>query len=162
MVFSLVLFSIIACEDGKQGFSSLGQTTLDPNDMMQQTGSDDSDTGDQENVNGENPDAPMITEAIAFFDQVTGQGDSIEIHLMYEDPQDDVLNGYVDISYFSSSDNGSQRVDINGFDAVVEEGEITMLFIDANPSETYSFNMVVTDAAGNVSNSVEAAAIPVE
>lgn len=161
MVFSLLLFSIIACEDDKQGFSSLGQTTLDPNDLPQ-SGQNDSDTDEEDVVNGDNPDAPMITEAIAFFAEVTGQGDAIEIHLMYQDPQDDVLNGFIDVSYFSSADSGSQRVDINGFDAVVEEGEITMMFIDADPSETYTFDMVVTDAAGNVSNTVQTSAIPVD
>jgi len=159
MSFSILFISMLACSGSQNnGFSSLGQTSLDPDSMMNQSGGG-TDTGDLDD--DIDPNAPFVSEAIAFFAEVTGVGDVIEVHLMYIDEQDDIMGGQVDVSYYSSTESESLRVDINGTDALVEEGEITFLFQDVDPSDTYTFDMKLTDAAGNQSNEIQAAAVPV-
>ena len=74
MAFSIIFTSLLACIGSQNnGFSSLGQTSLDPDSMMNQGGGGE-DTANPEDV--ENPNAPIITEAIAFFSEVTGVGES--------------------------------------------------------------------------------------
>ena len=158
MSFSILLLSLLGCVDSdNKGFSSLGQTSLDPNTMNPQ-GNNDNTTDTANPVEGENADAPVITSADAFFSQVTGVGDVIEIHLFFSDPQDDIDGGEINVSYVSTSDANAMTVAINGSDAIVEEGEVTFIFRDVNPAETYEFDLTLVDSAGNASNSVKAIA----
>ena len=157
MSFSLLFLSLFACEEKDGGFSSMGQSSLDPNDFNQQSGVND--TGGP--GNSTNPDAPRIDEATAFFTEVTGVGDVIEVHIIYSDDQDDVMNGYVDVHYYSSSIDQDIKVNINGTDAILESGEITFMFQDVNVSEAYTFEMSLFDSAENESNFVETSATPV-
>ena len=158
MSFSILFLSLLGCVDSdNKGFSSLGQTSLDPNTMNPQ-GNSDNTTDTSNPVEGENSDAPAITGADAFFSQVTGVGDVIEIHLYFSDPQDDVNGGEINVSYVSTSDSDSMKVAIDGTDAIAEEGEVTFIFRDVNPAETYEFDITLVDSAGNESDPVKAIA----
>ena len=158
MSFSILFLSLLGCVDSdNKGFSSLGQTSLDPNTMNPQ-GNSDNNTDTANPIEGENSDAPVLSSATAFFSQVTGVGDVIEIHLFFSDPQNDIDGGEINVSYVSSSESNAMTIAINGTDAIVEEGEVTFIFRDVNPAETYEFDITLVDFAGNSSNSIQAIA----
>ena len=161
MSFSLLFLSMLACTGGEnKGFSSLGQTSLDPNAVNPQGDADVDDTGiinDQDN-----PNAPVISDIQAFFTEVPAVGMCIEIHVFFSDEQNDLSGGAIEVSYLSSSVSASTTVNINGTDAILEEGEITFIFQDVDPEETYEFEIVLRDAAGNASTAAQAVAVALE
>ena len=97
-MYLVFLSLVLACRESTHRFSALGQTTVDPDQVIPPT-SGNSDTG---GVDGDetNADAPVITEAYAFHDELPQIGPVIEMHILYNDTQNDVEGGVVNVSHF--------------------------------------------------------------
>lgn len=145
--------------DKDDSFTALGETTVDLS-QYQQGGQNDDDNSDSATVedSGINSDAPVITGVSTFFNSYQGIGDVIELHVNYEDPQDDLLNGFVLVSYSGGTDD----IPIDNTSAVLETGEITVLFDSVDTSTSYTFTVALRDASGNESETVESNVEPLE
>ena len=157
-MYLVFLSLVLACRESTHRFSALGQTTVDPDQVIPPT-SGNSDTGGVDD-DETNADAPVITEAYAFHDELPQIGPVIEMHILYTDTQDDVEGGVVNVSYFSESQNSSVEANIDGVDSIHEDGEITLVFQDVEPNEAYTFTVSVVDTNENASESVEVYANP--
>ena len=96
-------------------------------------------------------DTPQITSAEGFFTTYQGVGDIIEIHIAYVDAQDDLLDGVLYLSYSTSGESNSYQIPIDGAQALLDDGEVIVLFTDVNTSQTYDFTVQLEDVAGNQS-----------
>ena len=95
-----------------------------------------------------------------YFSTYQGSGDVIEIHAMYSDPQDDLLNGLAYVSYTSDAGSENFTIPIDGTNAFLEEGEVSIIFKDVDTNVSYDFTVSLEDLAGNRSNEVAGTAIP--
>ena len=178
-MLSYLFFAFIACSDAdKTGFSTSG-TGTNPNDLGPSgsgstggNGSGGSGSGDGsggEVTSGdladvENDDAPLISGVDAFFTEYEGQGDLIEVHVYYEDAQDDVEGGSMALSYSNNDTSGMDDIslDASNASANLEDGEVTVLFSNVDTAQDYQFRVRLTDTAGNQSNEFTAVAPSVE
>ena len=134
-------------------FSALGEANVDLSQYQQggtNSGNSVDDTGLAED-SGLNTDAPFITDVSIFFNSYQGIGDVIEVHIMYEDLQDDLLNGVAIVTY----SGGGGEIPIDNESAMLEEGEITILFDGVDTATDYSFTVALRDASGNESETIE-------
>ena len=139
--------------DKDDSFSALGEANVDLS-QYQQGGTNSGNNGDDTGFAGDsglNSDAPFITDLSIFFNSYQGIGDVIEVHIMYEDQQDDLLNGVAIVSY----SGGGGEIPIDNESAMLEEGEITILFDGVDTASDYSFTVALRDASGNESETVE-------
>lgn len=134
-------------------FTALGEANVDLSQYQQggtNSGSTGDDTGNFEDT-GLDSDAPVIVDVTTFFNNYQGIGDVIEVHIMYEDAQDDLLNGVAIVSY----SGGGGEIPIDNESAMLEEGEITILFDGVDTAADYTFTVALRDASGNESDTVE-------
>ena len=96
-------------------------------------------------------DAPQITSVSGFFTTYQGVGDIVEIHISYVDAQDDLLDGILYLSYSTSGESNSYQIPIDGAQALLDDGEVIVLFTDVNTSLEYVFTVQLEDVAGNQS-----------
>jgi hypothetical protein len=156
----MVLFGCSWFDKKDDSFSALGETTVDLS-QYQQGGQNNDDTDfDSASLfeTGLNTDAPVITGLSTFFNSYQGIGDVIELHVNYEDPQDDLLNGVVLVTYGGTA----EEIPIDNTSAVLETGEITVLFDSVDTSTTYTFTVSLRDASGNESEEVQSIVEPVD
>lgn len=156
----MVLFGCSWFDNKDDSFSALGETTVDLS-QYQQGGQNNDDTETDtasEFETGLNTDAPVITGLSTFFNSYQGIGDVIELHVNYEDPQDDLLNGVVLVTYAGAA----EEIPIDNTSAVLETGEITVLFDSVDTSSTYTFTVSLRDASGNESEEVQSIVEPVD
>ena len=175
-MLNIVLCILFACQQNdKNGFST-NAVGVSPNDLGP-TGSSSSSSGSSGNSSSndsssgedvttgdledaENEDAPLISGADAFFSEYEGQGDIIEVHIYYSDSQDDIEGGTLALSYSNSETTGTDSIslDSSNASALLEEGEVTVLFANVDTSLDYQFRLRIKDAAGNQSNEYTAVA----
>ena len=171
-MLSLIIGLFFACGDKDNGGFSASGTGVSPNDLGP-TGSGSSSEGDEPGTGEDfgdqleeasNEDAPQISQIDAFFTEYEGLGDLIEVHIYYSDTQDDLEGGQMSISYSNGSDSGSDNIDLtqSNASALLEEGEVTLLFTDVDTATDYSFLIRLTDVEGNQSNEFIATAASVE
>ncbi len=160
-MITYLLFGLLACQETEKngGFSSDG--TLPNTSSSGNAGNNPTNEPSDTQINGsENPDAPFITQLDAYFSNFQGLGDVLEVHAMYTDVQDDLENGLAYVAYSSPSGSENFTVPIDGTNALIEEGEITIVFQDVDTNSTYDFTVSLEDAAGNRSNEETATAVP--
>ena len=92
----------------------------------------------------------------------TDNGTSIEMHIYVTDPQDDLLNGFLEVDYQWDENAESVEVDIDGEMVLVEEGELTFIIPEADGSSTYEVSVTVYDEASNPSEIATAQITPTE
>ena len=134
-------------------FSALGESNVDLSQYQQggtNSGNNTDDSGFAEDT-ALNTDAPVITNLTTFFNSYQGIGDVIEVHINYEDAQDDLLNGFAIVTY----SGGGGEIPIDNESAMLEDGEITILFDGVDTASDYSFAVALRDASGNESETVE-------
>lgn len=138
--------------DKEDSFSALGEANVDLSQYQQGGTNSGNNTDDTAAVNDTalNPDAPVITNVTTFFNSYQGIGDVIELHVNYEDEQDDLLNGFAVVSY----SGGGGEIPIDNESAMLEDGEITILFDGVDTASDYSFTVMLRDASGNESETV--------
>ena len=139
----------------------VGCTETDKDEESRNVDSDDSsveqgplepeDSGQDEQPE-ELGDSPSITNLEGFFTYYQGIGDIIEIHVYYADQQDDLLNATLHLSYSTSGESNSYSIPIDGAQALLEPGEVVVMFTDVNTSQEYDFTLQLQDLAGNLSN----------
>jgi hypothetical protein len=113
---------------------------------------DSADTAEDEDPVEELGDSPMITDVEGAFGYYQGIGDIIEIHIYYLDQQDDLFNATLYLSYSTSGESNSYTIPIDGAQALLEDGEVVVMFSDVSTSQTYDFTLQLEDLAGNLSN----------
>ena len=170
-MFAFVLTLFFACRDNNAygGFSSSG-SGVSPNELGPTgSGTSGESTGGGENFGTEleeatNEDAPQISGADAFFTEYEGLGDLIEVHVYYADTQDDLEGGKMSVSYSNGVDSGSDNIDLtqSNASALLEDGEVTLLFTDVDTTTNYDFRIRLSDAEGNLSNEFVATATAVD
>ena len=156
---------LLACQEAdKDGFSTSG-TGVNPNNLGP-TSSGTTDNGSSSSNDGgsgvgtgdleaaENDDAPQISGVDAFFTEYEGQGDLIEVHVYYTDAQDDLEGGNMTLSYSNGETTGTDTVELeqSNASALLEDGEVTILFSNVDTSTDYQFRVRMQDAEGNYSN----------
>jgi len=167
MSFSLLFFSIFACRTDSDGFSSLGQTSLDPNSMNQGQG-DPNDTGKPDD-NQETSVPPTITGIDASFTNAGGQGYIIEVFVFYSDQDNDVASCVgttpsgksclVEVSYSTEvGETGTEEIDLSPVNNVQFDVDEFNFNLQEPATETHTLNIILYDSAGNSSNSFEAIA----
>ena len=157
---SFLLFSLtFACQQATHRFSALGQTTVDPDQVIPPTsGNTDEETAEESDVNAE---APVIsTDSYAFHDELPQIGPVIEMHILYSDQQDDVHGGVIKVDYYSETQDSYLEAIIDNVEALHENNEITVTFQEVEPNEAYTFMVTVVDANFNESESMEIYATP--
>lgn len=181
-MLSYLFFAFVACSNvDNTGFSTSG-TGTNPNNLGPTGSGSTGGNGSGGNGSGgdgsggggdvtsgdlagvENGDAPLILGVDAFFTEYEGQGDLIEVHVYYEDAQDDVEGGSMALSYSNEDTSGTDDIslDASNASANLEDGEVTVLFSNVDTAQDYQFRVRLTDAAGNKSNEFTAVAPSVD
>ncbi len=157
--FSLLLvsFGLLACQsDSDDGFSTSGNTTVNPDSL---TGSNDGESNG--GSSSENEVNPVISGMDgAFVDD--GNGMMLEMHVYVEDPQDDLLNGWLEVDYQWNDQSDSGQMDIDGESVLVETGELTFLIPDVDETSPYEVFVTVYDEQGNPSEQSSVEVLPAE
>ena len=75
------------------------------------------------------------------------------MHVYVTDPQDDLLNGMLEVDYQWGEGEFSEstEVDIDGETVLVEEGELTFFIGEVDETGTYDVSVTVYDEASNPS-----------
>jgi hypothetical protein len=158
MINPTILFFILGCNfDKGSDFTSLGESSVDLSQYQQGGQNTTNDSATEPIDTGVNTDAPVITNVSTFFNNYQGIGDVIEVHVNYEDEQDDLLNGFLVVSY----SGGEQDIPIDNESAVLETGEVVALFDGVDIETEYTFVVSLKDASGNQSQTVESIVTPV-
>ena len=153
---TLLLGILFACHpDDNTGFSSTGSSTVDPSTLP--TG-DGSDNGEVE-YTGEAPQISYMNGQFVFSDE--GNID-LEAHIFVVDPQDDLLNGTIQVRYDWADQSESLELPIDGETVLVETGELTFLIPNVIGTQTYQLYVTVYDEQGNASDEANAAVAPTE
>lgn len=144
-----LLFTLfVACQgETESGFSTSGNETVDTESL---TGSTGDGSGSESGSGSSNSVNPVVSGLDGMFVD-TDNGTAIEMHIYVTDPQDDLLNGMLEVDYQWGDDAESVEVDIDGEMVLVEEGELTFLIPQADDSSTYEVSVTVYDEAGNPS-----------
>ena len=74
-------------------------------------------------------------------------GIALEMHIYVTDPQDDLLNGMLEVDYQWGESAESTEMDIDGETVLVEEGELTFFILDIDETSTYDVSVTVYDEA---------------
>jgi len=146
-----MLFALIwACSpDPIDGFSSTGTDTIDPDAYYPENSSDSEESStEEEQAEGE---APFISDIMAYF--VEDVENRLELHVFYQDADDDLLNGLLEITVSNTLMEESYEMAIDGELVIPEPGEISTIVDDLfSDNEGFRLECRLTDAAGNVSN----------
>ena len=162
-MFGLILIFFVACEEDKMedGFSASGENSISQGSFGENS-TENSDNDGEEEIEENDGASPEITGTSAFFNSDPTYGDIIELHVNYDDPQDDVEEGKLYIDYSSSEESNSITADIDGQDALLETGEVFVYFQGVNDTLEYTFSIILEDSSGNQSDQATAVASPVE
>ena len=100
----------------------------------------------------------------AYFSELEGLGDVIEVHVFYDDTQDDLEGGTMSFAYSNGSDTGSGELSLaaTSSDAFLEDGEVTIYLQDVDTTVDYDFLVRLTDVSGNRSNEYAATATAID
>lgn len=141
---TLLLSLLFACQgDTESGFSTSGNNTIDTDSLTESTGSGNADDSSN-SVN------PVISGMDGYF-VADANGIAIEMHIYVTDPQDDLLNGTIEVDYQAGDYSESTEMDIDGETVLVEEGELTFFILDVDETDTYDVSVTVYDEASNPS-----------
>ncbi len=151
---SVLLGIMLACQTEDSGFSSLGNSTVDPGGVSTGQGSDTD--GD---FSGVNPQISFINGQFIFDEEDAA---SMEIHVFVVDPQDDLLNGSLDVNFGWADQNEAVQMEIDGEAVLVETGELTFVIPEVISTETYQVFVTVYDEQGNASGEANTAVAPSE
>ena len=152
---TLLLGILFACQpDDTTGFSSTGSSTVDPSNLP--TGDGESNGGEFSSVD------PQISFMNGQFVYDESGNASIEMHVFVVDPQDDLLNGVIDLQYGWADQTETEQLDIDGDTVLVETGELTFVIPDVIADQTYQVFVTVYDEQGNSSGQSNAAVAPSE
>ena len=141
---TLLLPLFFACQaDTESGFSTSGNNTIDTDSLTDNTGGGSGDTTSSVN--------PVISGMAGYF-VADENGVALEMHIYVTDPQDDLLNGMLEVDYQwgDSSEWIPIQLDIDGETVLVEEGELTFVIPDVE-TDTYEVAVTVYDEASNPS-----------
>ena len=155
-----LLFTLFfACQgDTESGFSTSGNNTVDTDSL---TGSTGDGTGSESGSGSSNSVNPVISGMDGMFVE-SDNGTAIEMHIYVTDPQDDLLNGMLEVDYQWGDDAESVEVDIDGEMVLVEEGELTFVIPEADGTTTYEISVTVYDEANNPSEIASTQVNPAE
>lgn len=148
-------FSLLfACQGNTEsGFSTSGNNTIDTDSLTESTGSGEAD--DSNSVN------PVISGMDGYF-VADADGIALEMHVYVTDPQDDLLNGLLEVDYQWSEYSESTEIDIDGETVLVEEGELTFFIAGIEETTTYDVSVTVYDEASNPSQVYSTQVLPPE
>ena len=151
MTFLITLF--FACQgETESGFSTSGNNTVDTDSLSGSTGEG---SGSESGAGSSNSVNPVVSGLSGMFVD-SENGTAIEMHVYVTDPQDDLLNGMLEVDYQWGDDAESVEIDIDGEMVLVEEGELTFLIPEADDTSTYEVSVTVYDEASNPSEIVTA------
>ena len=142
---TLLISLFFACQgDTESGFSTSGNNTIDTDVLTDSTDGDAS--GSTNSVN------PVISGMEGYF-VADSNGIALEMHVYVTDPQDDLLNGMLEVDYQWGEGEFSEsaEVDIDGETVLVEEGELTFFIGEVDETGTYDVSVTVYDEASNPS-----------
>lgn len=141
---TLLLSLLFACQgDTESGFSTSGNNTIDTDSLTESTGSGDADDSSN-SVN------PVVSGMDGYF-VADENGVALEMHIYVTDPQDDLLNGMLEVDYQWEESSESTQMNIDGETVLVEEGELTFFISDIEETTTYDVSVTVYDEASNPS-----------
>lgn len=141
---TLLLSLLFACQgDTESGFSTYGNNTIDTDALTESTGSGNG----EDSSNSVNP---VISGMDGYF-VADANGIALEMHIYVSDPQDDLLNGMLEVDYQWGESAESTEMDIDGETVLVEEGELTFFISDIEETTTYDVSVTVYDEASNPS-----------
>ena len=141
---TLLLSLLFACQgDTESGFSTYGNNTIDTDALTESTGSGHG----EDSSNSVNP---VISGMDGYF-VADANGIALEMHIYVSDPQDDLLNGMLEVDYQWGESAESTEMDIDGETVLVEEGELTFFISDIEETTTYDVSVTVYDEASNPS-----------
>ncbi|MCB9795289.1 MAG: hypothetical protein H6741_21510 [Alphaproteobacteria bacterium] len=147
-LMAMATLSLAGCQEGFQGFNEGGNSN-DP-----EIWGDDTGRGNDDN----NRDAPEIVDLIVYFDDYPSFGDVLVIEAVYQDRQDDLLNGLMRVAITTGSSGNTTDLEfgINNTDARIEDGAVIVVLQQVDTSEDYTVDVELMDAAGNSSEVVSA------
>ena len=152
---TLLLSLLFACQgDTESGFSTSGNNTIDTDSLTESTGSGDADDSSN-SVN------PVVSGMDGYF-VADENGVALEMHIYVTDPQDDLLNGMLEVDYQWEESSESTQMDIDGETVLVEEGELTFFISDIEETTTYDVSVTVYDEASNPSQVYSTQVLPPE
>ena len=152
---TLLLSLLFACQgDTESGFSTYGNNTVDTDALTESTGSGSGESSSN-NVN------PVISGMAGYF-VADANGIALEMHIYVTDPQDDLLNGMLEVDYQWEEFAESTEMDIDGDTVLVEEGELTFFISDIEETTTYDVSVTVYDEASNPSQVYSTQVLPPE
>ena len=152
---TLLLSLLFACQgDTESGFSTYGNNTVDTDALTESTGSG----GGEDSSNSVNP---VISGMDGYF-VADANGIALEMHIYVTDPQDDLLNGMLEVDYQWEESSESTEMDIDGETVLVEEGELTFFISDIEETTTYDVSVTVYDEASNPSQVYSTQVLPPE
>ena len=152
---TLLLSLLFACQgDTESGFSTSGNNTIDTDSLTESTGSGNADDSSN-SVN------PIISGMDGYFVADTN-GIALEMHIYVTDPQEDLLNGTIEVDYQAGDYSESTEMAIDGETVLVEEGELTFFILDVDETETYDVSVTVYDEASNPSQVYSTQVLPPE
>ena len=146
----------LACQsDTESGFSTSGNSSIDTDSLTESTGG----SGDGESSSGDVN--PVVSGMDGYF-VADSNGIALEMHIYVTDPQDDLLNGMLEVDYQWGDSAESTEIDIDGETVLVEEGELTFFISDVDDSSTYDVSITVYDEASNPSEIYSTQIVPSE
>lgn len=152
---TLLLSLLFACQgDTESGFSTYGNNTIDTDALNESTGSGNAEDSSN-NVN------PVISGMDGYF-VADANGIALEMHIYVTDPQDDLLNGMLEVDYQWEESSESTEMDIDGDTVLVEEGELTFFIVNIEETTTYDVSVTVYDEASNPSQVYSTQVLPPE
>ena len=152
---TLLLSLLFACQgDTESGFSTYGNNTIDTDALNESTGSGNAEDASN-NVN------PVISGMDGYF-VADANGIALEMHIYVTDPQDDLLNGMLEVDYQWEESSESTEMDIDGDTVLVEEGELTFFIVNIEETTTYDVSVTVYDEASNPSQVYSTQVLPPE
>ncbi len=147
---------LFGCQsENNDGFSTSGNTTVNPDSLTGSTDGDGSGGSTSSDVN------PVISGMDGLFAD-DENGAILEMHVYVEDPQDDLLNGLLEVDYQWGDQTDSTQLDIDGEMVMVEEGELTFIISDVDDSSPYEVFVTVYDEQGNPSDQASTEVLPAE
>ena len=168
-----LFLALFACKNSNfdPGFSSNSSSST--NDLGSNSGENEGSSSDGSTATetetgdlaaADNEDAPQISNMAAYFAELEGLGDVIEVHVFYDDTQDDLEGGTMSFAYSNGSDTGSGELSLaaTSSDAFLEDGEVTIYLQDVDTTLNYDFLVRLTDSSGNRSNEYAATATAID
>ena len=105
---TLMLSLFLACQgDTESGFSTSGNSSIDTDSLTESTGGSGDGESSSGNVN------PVISGMDGYF-VADSNGIALEMHIYVTDPQDDLLNGMIEVDYQWGESAESSEIEIDG------------------------------------------------